>query len=110
MIDLDVIKARAEALPPLIFHAGAHWASICYPPDPSLNNGEPVVGDLMARRTELVTFFTHAQPDILALITEVERLRRIEAAARAHLAEWESGDTMAHESRKALKQALESES
>ncbi len=44
--------------------------------------------------------------DIMDLITEVERLQRIEVAARAHLAEWEGGDTMAHDTRKALKQAL----
>ncbi len=40
---------------------------------------------------------------------ELERLQRIEAAAKAHLADWESGDTFGHESRAALKRALERE-
>ncbi len=46
---------------------------------------------------------------IVDLITEVERLQRIEQAAREHLKEWESGDTMAHDTRKALKEALRKE-
>ena len=49
------------------------------------------------------------EDDVASLIAEAERLRRIEAAARAHLKEWESGDTMAHDTRTALKQALEGE-
>jgi hypothetical protein len=35
------------------------------------------------------------------------RLTRIETAARAHVAEWDSGDTMAHGSRDTLRKALE---
>ncbi len=49
------------------------------------------------------------EEDVTDLIAEVERLQRIEVATRVHLKEWESGDTMAHDSRKALKQALEGE-
>lgn len=51
-----------------------------------------------------VGYAIHSLQEVVA---ELERLQRIEAAARAHLAEWESGDTMAHDTRKALKQALE---
>ena len=86
MIDLDAIKARAGALPPITFQPSKHFTHVCYPPDPTLNNGEPVVGDLVSRRVELIDFFEHAQPDMLALIAEVERLQRIEVAARAVLA------------------------
>jgi hypothetical protein len=38
---------------------------------------------------------------------EVERLQRIEAAARAHIADWDGGDTSAHKSRDVLRKALE---
>lgn len=51
----------------------------------------------------------YAIKSLQEVVAELERLQRIEAAARAHLKEWESGDTMAHDSRKALKQALEGE-
>ena len=51
----------------------------------------------------------YAIKSLQEVVAELERLQRIEAAARAHLKEWEGGDTMAHDSRKALKQALEGE-
>lgn len=40
---------------------------------------------------------------------KLEHLVAIRRAARAHLADWESGDTFGHESRAALKRALEGE-
>lgn len=40
------------------------------------------------------------------LLDELERLQRIESAARAHIAEWDGGDTSAHETRAKLRAAL----
>jgi hypothetical protein len=37
----------------------------------------------------------------------LSRLARIEAAARAYVAAWDAGDTMAHDGRAALRDALE---
>ena len=42
-----------------------------------------------------------------SLIAQVERLTRIEAAARAYLAAFDAGDTMAHAERDALRDALQ---
>lgn len=41
-----------------------------------------------------------------ALLGELARLQRIEAAARAHIKEWDGGDTSAHETRQKLREAL----
>jgi hypothetical protein len=44
---------------------------------------------------------------VTKLTTQIERLARIERAARAYVAAWDAGDTMAHGSRAALREALE---
>lgn len=45
--------------------------------------------------------------DIATLVAEVERLQAIEAAARAYLAAYDAGDTMAHAERDGLRVALQ---
>lgn len=49
--------------------------------------------------------------DLTDLVNEVERLQRIEQAARAHKAAWDDGtnSTMAHDTRAALWATLEGE-
>ena len=50
---------------------------------------------------------TRELASLQAVIAEVERLTRIEATARAYLAAYDAGDTMAHAERDALRVALQ---
>jgi len=51
-------------------------------------------------------FVAHARTDVPALIAEVKRLRAIRDAARAHIKDWYSSDTMAHKTRAVLRDLL----
>ncbi len=127
MIDLDAIKQRADAATPGPWYST--WNDPITTPISDDEDGtvirsedervppadRVVVGSIWydhswaACTQPNAAFIAAARTDIPALVAEVERLQRIEAAAKAHLADWESGDTFGHESRAALKRALEGE-
>ena len=91
MLDLEAIKARESAAtkgpwvdtdPLCVRHA-----------EPNIYMGDEEIADVYTRSDSI--FIAHAREDIPNLIAEVERLQRIEAAARVFKNEWESGGNTA---------------